>query len=156
MEGVNSITIEKLLESNVYMFEDAAPRLKAAGASEPAQPPPDEDTVTLIDSVEVIRWHQHQMYVKLRRALDSARDEATDRDLDDYPKDSAGSAKVALIGMDRSISAWGKLIKYFPDAEDDILGIIAHLDRLRRRTEAEFADARAFVRPGFDEVDGSR
>ena len=142
--------VDEWFDSNVYIFEDDQPELKAAAAADSTQSPPDEDTITLIDSVEVIRWYQYQMYVKLRRALDSARDEATDRELDDYPKDSDGSAKVSLIGMDRSISAWGKIITYFPDAEDEILGIIAHLDRLRRRTETEFADARAFVRPGFD------
>jgi len=67
-------------------------------------------------------------------------------------KDSDGSTKVALIGMDRSISAWGEILKFFPDQEKNILGIIAHLDRLRKSTEAEFPDARAFVRPGFDET----
>ena len=141
---------DEWFDSNVYIFGDDPSGLQVAAAADSVQSPPDEDTVTLIDSVEVIRWYQYQMYVKLRRALDSARDEATDRDLDDYPKDSDGSAKVSLIGMDRSISAWGKIIRYFPDAEDEILGIIAHLDRLRRRTETEFSDARAFVRPGFD------
>ena len=34
----------------------------------------DEDTITLTDSVEVIRWYQHQIYAKLRRALHSAHD----------------------------------------------------------------------------------
>ena len=41
----------------------------------------------------------------------------------------------------------------FPDQEESILNIMAHLDRLRRRTENKFPDARAFVRPGFDEID---
>jgi len=144
--------VDEWFDSNVYIFEDDHPELKAAAAAESVQSPPDEDTITLIDSVEVIRWYQHQMYVKLRRALHGAHDEATDDDWDDYPKDSDGSAKVSLIGMDRSISAWGKIITYFPDEEDSILGIMAHLDRLRRRTETEFPDARAFVRPGFDEI----
>jgi hypothetical protein len=143
--------VDEWFDSNVYIFEDDHPELKAAAAAESVQSPPDEDTITLIDSVEVIRWYQLQMYVKLRRALHGAHDEATDEDWDDYPKDSDGSAKVSLIGMDRSISAWGKIITYFPDEEDSILGIMAHLDRLRRRTETEFPEARAFVRPGFDE-----
>jgi len=30
------------------------------------------------------------------------------------------------------------------------LDILVHLDRLRRKTEELFSDARAFVRPGFD------
>jgi hypothetical protein len=145
--------VDEWFDSNVYIFKDDHIELKAVAATDSAQSVPDKDTVTLIDSVEVIRWYQHQMYVKLRRALHSACDEATDDDLDDYPKDSEGSAKVSLIGMDRSISAWGKFIKYFPDEEDGILGIMAHLDRLRRRTETEFPNARAFVRAGFDEID---
>ena len=143
--------VDEWFDSNVYIFEDAHSELKAAAAADSTQSAPDEDTITLVDSVEVIRWYQHQIYVKLRRALHSAHHEATDDDLDDYPKDSDGSSKVSLIGMDRSISAWGKIIKNFPDEEDSILGITAYLDRLRRRTETEFPDARAFVRPGFDE-----
>ena len=145
-------TVDEWFDSNVNFFENDHPELKAVAAADSAQSPPDEDTITLIDSVEVIRWYQHQMYVKLRRALHGAYDEATDDDLDGYPKDSDGSAKVSLIGMDRSISAWGKIITFFPDEGDRILGIIAHLERLRRRTETEFPDARAFVRPGFDEI----
>jgi plasmid stabilization system protein ParE len=62
-------------------------------------------------------------------------------------------SKVALIGMDRSIRAWGKMIQYFPHLEESILDIIAHLERLRRHTEAQFPDARAFIRPGFDEIE---
>jgi len=143
--------VDDWFDENVTIFEDDPPGFKAVTAADSAQSEPDEDTVTLIDSVEVVRWYQHQMYVKLRRALHSAHDEATDDDLDDYPKDSDGSAKVSLIGMDRSISAWGKIITYFPNEEDSILGIIAHLERLSRGTETEFPNARAFVRPGFDE-----
>ena len=143
--------VDEWFDSNVYIFEEDHPELKAAAAADSSQSAPDEDTVTLIDSVEVVRWYQHQMYVKLRRALHSFHDEETDDELDSYPKDSDGSAKVSLIGMDRSISAWGKIITYFPDEEESILGMIAHLERLRRRTETEFPDARAFVRPGFDD-----
>jgi len=144
--------VDDWFDSNVYILKDDHPELKAAAAADSTQSSPDADTITLTDSVEVIRWYQHQIYVKLRRALHSVHDEATDCDLDDYPKDSDGSAKVSLIGMDRSISAWGKIIKCSPDEEDSILGIIAHLERLRRRAETEFPDARAFVRPGFDDI----
>jgi hypothetical protein len=98
----------------------------------------------------VIRWYQHQIHVKLKRALHSAQDEQFEI-LNEFPKDSDGSTKVALIGMDRSISAWGKLLKYFPDQKKSIMNIISHLERLRKRAEKEFPDARAFVRPGFDE-----
>ena len=143
-------TVEKWFDENVYIFEDDARQMAAAYAADPSESQMQEDTVTLIDSVEVIRWYQHQIYVKLQRAIHSSQDE--DFEIQNgFPKDSDGSTKVALIGMDRSISAWGKMTKYFPDQKENILNIITHLDRLRRRTEKKFPAARAFVRPGFDD-----
>jgi hypothetical protein len=111
----------------------------------------ENDTSMLKDSVEVIRWYQHQIYVKLGRALSSAQDETFEEE-NGFPKDSDGSAKVALIGIDRSISAWGKVLEYFPWQKEKLVEIIAFLKRLCQMVEAEFPDARAFVRPGFDEI----
>ncbi len=149
-------TVEQWFDENVYIFEDDARQPAAISALDPTRyqigEEEQEETVTLIDSAEVIRWYQHQIYIKLQRALHSVGNEEFEI-LNGFPKDSDGSTKVALIGMDRSISAWGKMIKYFPLLEDNILDIIAHLERLRRRTENEFPAARAFVRPGFDEID---
>ena len=99
------------------------------------------------DALEVIRWYQHQIYIKIMRALNH--DDEIEED-EAFPKDSDGSAKVALIGMDRSIGAWGKLQELFPEKTNSILDILVHLDRLRRRTEQTILQARSFVRPGFD------
>ena len=143
--------VDEWFDSNVYIYGEDHPEVKTAAASDSIQSASDKEAISLIDFVEVIRWYQHQMYVKIRSALHSALEEAADKDSDDYPKYSDGAAKVALIGMDRSISAWGKMINYFPEEENSVLGIIAHLDRLRRRTEVEFPEARTFIRPGFDE-----
>jgi len=106
------------------------------------------------NAVEVIRWYQHQIYVKLMRAL--SREDSSIEETGSYTalrKDSDGSAKVALIGMDRSIAAWGRLQKCFPEKTDSVLDILLHLGRLQRKTEQVFPDARSFRRPGFD--DGS-
>ena len=143
--------VEDWFNENVYIFEDDAKQLVSAYDDESSDLQDQDDTITLIDSVEVIRWYQHQIYVKMRRALHSAGDEEFEI-LNGFPKDSDGSAKVALIGMDRSISAWGKMTTYFPHLEENILSVIAVLERLRRRVENEFPAARAFVRPGFDEI----
>jgi len=106
-----------------------------------------EEVASLTDVVEILRWYQHQIYVKLMRGLDADHGyEATS----EFPKDSDGSVKVALIAMDRSIAAWLRLKEYFPDKTDSILTMLVHLDRLRRAAEKEFPDARSFVRPGFD------
>ena len=137
-------------DANVYIYEDDGGAFEAISAPNSTHSAPRKDTRPLIDGVDVIRWYQHQIYVKLKRAYHSIQDEKLE-ELDDFPKDSDGSTKVALIGIDRSISAWGEILKFLPDQEEKILGIVAHLERLRNRTEADFPDARAFVRPGFDE-----
>ena len=110
-----------------------------------------EEDADLEDAVQVIRWYQHQIHVKLMRAVRGEMEE-TPEILADFPKDSDGSAKVALIGIDRSMSAWDKLLKIFPEQETDILNVLFHLERLRRNVERTFPNARAFVRPGFDEI----
>lgn len=111
-----------------------------------------EEDTSFEDAVEVIRWYQHQIYVKLMRAIRGDLEERTEV-LDEFPKDSDGSAKVALIAIDRSISAWEEIGNRLPIQKDDILNLQMHLYGLRRKTEKAFPDARAFLRPGFDKID---
>jgi hypothetical protein len=104
------------------------------------------------NTIEIVRWYQHQIYVKIMRAISSKMDEHVMMLDGDLPKDSDGSAKVALIGIDRSIVAWLALRQYLPEHKDNIIDVLVHLDRLRKNIEKFFPNARAFVRPGFDEV----
>jgi hypothetical protein len=86
------------------------------------------------------------------RAVGSLRrDDEIDIGLDH--SDADGSAKVALIGIDRSLAAWSEMLRQLPNEEDQILPLLAALSRLRRDIEATFPDARAFIRPGFDTGD---
>jgi len=144
-------TVNEWFDNDVYHAGDAEDEAKVEAYTAQIDAMSDNDTNLLKDSVEVLRWYQHQIYVKLRRALSSAQDEKTEED-DDFPKDSEGSAKVALIGIDRSISAWGKVLQYFPWQKEKLLEIMAYLKRLCQMIEAEFPHARSFVRPGFDEI----
>lgn len=122
--------------------------------------PPDqaelEQSQQFEDASEVIHWYQYQIAVKSIRALSSRSDEIEEMDLvlEDYPKDSDGSAKVALVGIDRSISAWRLMQLAVPERSETIVPLILQLERLRKRAEKEFPNARAFIRPGFDEVLG--
>jgi post-segregation antitoxin (ccd killing protein) len=111
------------------------------------------DSIT--DAVAVVRWYQHQIFVKLRRASRRA-----DFDLEDPQENeelagllqdqSNGSAKVALVGIERSQGAWLKLRNSLTDDAGSILSMLVHLDRLLRKTEEAFPQARNFCRPGFD------
>ena len=113
-----------------------------------------EQIVDLEDCLEVIGWYHTLIHVKLSRALMSAGDEAeeTDPEMKAFPKDSDASAKISLIGIDRSIAAWTRLGNLLgPSPETAAFRIrITQLAQLQAVTEATFPDARAFVRPGFD------
>lgn len=147
-------TTNSWFESAQNLFEQKEEQLSLETELDLPESSPFDDALTINDAVEVIRWYQHQIYVKLKRAFHGKymdilyRDEEEE---DEYPKDSDGSAKVALIGIDRSIAAWGKLQNQFVEQEDEILDILVHLSKLRKQVELEFPDARAFKRIGFDD-----
>ena len=52
--------------------------------------------------------------------------------------DSNGSAKIALIAIDRSIGAWASILKRMPSREDELLMILVILQKLRCSMETEF------------------
>jgi len=111
---------------------------------------PVREAYDMRDAAEVIRWYQYFIYPKVARALEGKL-QGVSRTQEGMPRDSDGSAKVAMIAIDHSIGAWGKLHREFPDKKDETLRILVHLERLRRSMEGVFPNARAFIRPGFDE-----
>ena len=102
------------------------------------------------DYIEVVRWYQYFIAVKMIRGLMSRIDEDDYLDEED-PRDSDGSAKVALMAIDRSISAWKLMCDLRPENADSIHGLLFQLEKLRSSAEREFPNARDFIRPGFDE-----
>jgi hypothetical protein len=142
--------VREWFESSKDLFLEKEIDLNKKAELELPNENPDKEAATILDAVDVIMWYQHFIHVKLRRAIHG---ELEDRPkiLDNFPKDSDGSAKVALIAIDRSIAAWGEILKYFPDQEDELLQLLVKLEHIRRNAEEIFPDARSFVRPGFDE-----
>jgi hypothetical protein len=131
--------------------EETGPRFQSIPENGEA---PEKDGIE--DALEVIQYYQHQIYVKLARAISGWMEEESENDDEpaQYAKDSDGSAKVALIGLDRSIAAWGIIDRRFPTFRShDVPAILTHLERLRRSVEKVFPDARGFLRPGFDRID---
>ncbi|MGH9848101.1 MAG: hypothetical protein ACREEM_56170 [Blastocatellia bacterium] len=104
------------------------------------------------DAIEVIRWNQFMPAVKITRGQMQKTRDGLAREEDPIQNDANGSVKVALIAMDRSIAAWGRLKSYLPEKTGDILPFLALLESLRRQTEQAFPNARDFIRPGFDEA----
>jgi len=108
--------------------------------------------VSIEEATEVIRWYQYFIGAKVMRAVRGIIEEKEER-CDEFPSDSDGSAKIALIAIDRSIAAWAVIQHYILDGDKEVIDIIAFLDGLRQAVEKAFPKARSFIRPGFDEID---
>ena len=102
----------------------------------------------LTKSVEVILWYQNQIYIKIIRAFTSYYEELDDGDLfEGIPKDSDGSAMVALLGINRSIGAWSYLLRILTPEKESIKPIIRLLLWLKKEIEKHFPEAMNFVWP---------
>ena len=103
------------------------------------------------DPRDVIAWFHMMIHVKAMRALHGlAEDDPAGRD---WPPDHDGSAKVALLGIDRSHTAWLDLVEVRAISASEVAPFIDDLEWLRAALERTFPNARAFVRPAFDEPD---
>ena len=143
--------VDEYFDSTEEMFKKKEDPIKSEMDSLLGEISHGRDKTGLEDAVEVIGWYQHQIYVKLLRAIRGELEEESEL-LDEFPRDSDGSAKVALIGIDRSIAAWGEVRGYFPMLQRDVMDILVHLERLRSEVEKSFPNARDFIRPGFDKI----
>ena len=72
-------------------------------------------------------------------------------DDNDETDDARGSAKVTIIVIERSISAWSVLLNHFQLKEDDILHFLKTLSQIKRFVLVAFPTAMEFKRPGFDD-----
>ena len=103
----------------------------------------------LEETIEVIRWYQYFISAKVIRAV-RGQVEEEEEEYDEFPRDSDGSAKIALIAIDRSIGAWAVIRQYITDGVEGVIDVIALLDSMRQAVEKAFPRARSFIRPGFD------
>ena len=149
-----TVLSKKWLDNSSDLLQVKAEELQQLALMDLPDHDAEKDAIMLKDALDTIFWYQFQIYIKIVRAQNSRREDDKDPLIDDdgapYPKDSDGSAKVAIIGLERSIGAWGILLRHFPDQETNILAILAVLQHILRLTEEEFPNARAFFRPGLD------
>ena len=113
-----------------------------------------KDDPTTGDMIAILYWYQFFVAAKVHRAFHSILDldgyEDPD-ELSDPQSDANGSAKVALIAVERSILAWTYLLNTNNAAV--IKPHIEQLETIKSMVERKFPNARDFVRPGFDEIE---
>lgn len=100
------------------------------------------------DPIAVIDWFGNLIVGKVHRALAGLAEFDGDRE---FPPDHEGSAKVAIIGLERSIAAWRELVAGGSATEEEVRPFVEELQWQLRRLDEIIPMARGFVRPGFDE-----
>ncbi|MCB0823038.1 MAG: hypothetical protein KDC09_10095 [Bacteroidales bacterium] len=108
----------------------------------------DEELKQLTEAVELVRWFHTLISVKIRRAITSQIEEENDGDMfEGFPKDSEGSAMVALKGVNASISGWTFLYKVIKPEAKTIKSFLHMLWWLKTNLENKFPGALTFVWP---------
>ena len=103
----------------------------------------------LREALDIAQWDSTFVGAKLARALRGRDGRDDDTDDDPVQSDWNGSAKVAVISLERSEAAWQVIAQSTGDAAPVVLA--GHVADLRREVEHAFPNARSFIRPGFDE-----
>jgi hypothetical protein len=112
----------------------------------------EEHALKFADAWEVAQWYSVFISAKVHRAhfeLDERLEDTEDEY--DLMSDNLGSAKIALIAIDRSISALSALYSAMPENEDDYLKFLSQLTQIKKQMIETFPDAMNFKRPGFDD-----
>jgi hypothetical protein len=138
-----SIKVVNWLEDHLEFFTDFS--------SAPSGKPNDYKS-RLKDAIEVIQWYSIFISAKIHRALSGIKDKYEEKEL---VNDMDGSAKIALIAIERSISAFEIVYQSLQDMEDESLYFLSMLSKINTQVQKTFPSAKKFKRPGFDEKQAS-
>ena len=111
------------------------------------------DEESQAEMLSMIYWYQPLITAKIRRGLSGILDDdgnTDEEELTDAQSDANGSIKVALIAVERSLTAWTALMS--KENHSQINPLLALLKTIRGKAEEKFTNAREFIRPGFDEL----
>ncbi len=113
--------------------------------------PDDETALKFADAWEVVQWYSVFISAKVHRAHFDL-DERLEDEEDEYNvfSDNLGSAKIAIIGINRSMEALSAMYSHMPEDEDVYLGYLSQLSKIRKLMFETFPDVMEFKRPGFD------
>ncbi len=142
--------VQKWFDKNNYLFLDKGREMEKFASFGFDKKSVEDHLYKLQDILENIFRYQYFIPAKISRAV-GAIDIEIENPQKNLPKDSDGSAKIALITIHKSIDAWAELNKIFPQKEDEILEILVLLKKLLNETNKIFPNAMSFIRPGFDE-----
>ena len=111
-----------------------------------------KQAVKFADAWEVVQWYSVFIAAKVHRAHFEL-DERLEEEEDEYNifSDNLGSAKIAIIAIERSIVALSAMYSMMPENEDDYLQFLSMLSKIKKLMIETFPTAMDFKRPGFDD-----
>lgn len=139
--------VDAFFKNNTAYFEQKG--AEVAEQIEDRQPVDLESWQFFQDAVEVIQWYQYFIAAKIDRAVGGMGDPAEQND--NTQRDANGSAKIAMIALERSLGAWEVVGGHLPEKKDEIRDLKRQLQHLRARVLELFPDWHVFHRPGFDD-----
>ncbi|WP_296621434.1 hypothetical protein [Marivirga sp.] len=140
LDTLDSGIIENKLNSEIEKFELGLEKEAHSGITQ------------LKDAVDIIKWYIFFISAKCQRlVMENMDKEFEDTEFPPEERSYNGTAKITLISIERSITAWGVLLRLIPEYQDEILSKLVLLQKLQGLIEIEFPDAMRFIRPGFDE-----
>lgn len=169
IEREEQVDRHPLVESATGYGVDAGKWLHAHGGQARLAKLSRDVPITPDDVVDVVSWYGMMIGPKLTRAVSARLDmdddaswetgsdwrgeaEETAEAIGEAERDdAAGSAKVALLGIERSLGAWTIMRDLVPARDAEIVAFQKRLGRLRRQVDELFPEARTFHRPGFDD-----
>lgn len=98
-----------------------------------------QERSALAEAIEVILWYQHLIFVKASRAIGGMENM---HEIEAWgsvtQSDSNGSAKVSMIGAERSLGAWEIVRRHWPEQQQEILDFMRQINGFRHRLETIF------------------
>jgi len=160
--GVDFAEIEREVEKNPEAYEDPDIRLEHLELDTRAQDfghslwrwikKRDQTAANAADPIEVLCHFAFFVPSKIHRALHGlAEDGVLEPAADAY-----GSAKAALLGLERMGEAWEQLVTQQFVLETEAAPFVVTNGWLISELDRLIPQARAFIRPGFDEPDEVR
>lgn len=107
----------------------------------------DEKGKEVDNALDIVDWYQDLIQAKMRRALHGYYH--TDS-IQEQKEDYNGSAKVALIAIERSEEGWNVLLSYSEEISREMKQLLVVLGQLKKDIGFQFPEAESFRRPGFE------
>jgi hypothetical protein len=107
----------------------------------------------LRENFEVFAWYHALIGAKISRAVNGKMSASKEEDEDSrtfVEYDMNGSAKVAMISIERSITSLNALYSLLPEYTGEISELLVKAGKLRNGVENEFPGYKDFIRPGLD------